>query len=635
MRRLALLLPGLLLGCSDWNLKHVDDPDGISDPGTDTAYDPTTEDLGACSPDEWPPEAVAASDTCAFGGSVGFDPVVAWEVKGTHACSLPAVGDLDGDGMPEIVVTWGWLFSSKGELAVYEGDGSGEVWETSGAQIAYGSGPVLGDVDRDGKAEIFAVKLYEDNLFGNGKFSVVKYDLDGNLLAESEQYTDAEFDHATSLILSDLDHDGAVEVVAGRAILNDDLTERGVGRSGRGSDDYFGGIGPMYGEGSSPSVSDIDLDGNEDIVVGNAVYDADGHEVMSIRGGEDGATAIANLDSDAEGEFLRATYGTLEAIDTDGSNIWTVEVPGGGGDTDGIMSIPAVGDIDGDGLPEIIEARANRLWAYNGEDGSVLWSRPIEDLTGATGASMFDFEGDGALEVIYIDEVAMYAFNGPDGAVKFKTDKHASDTMYDYPVIADVDADGHADIVVTHDQYTSGMSVYRDAANSWGPARRVWNQHPYIITNVNDDLTIPQNPTQNFSTYNSFHSATAVAPGEALDAELEVEVVETCADDCDRGWYNVTARARNSGGKDIPAGLSLAIYAEVSGTKVLLDTAVTTTATPKEMTSEAVVFSVKAADLELADRLVVQVDDDGTGTGSVSECTEIDNEAVVKKPFCE
>ena len=46
----------------------------------------------------------------------------------------------------------------------------------------------------------------------------------------------------------------------------------------------------------------------------------------------------------------------------------------------------------------------------------------------------------------------------------------ASGTLVEYPVVADVDNDGSAE-----------------------PACRVWNQHAYLITNVREDGTIPQN----------------------------------------------------------------------------------------------------------------------------------------------
>ena len=625
MRTSILLV--LVSGCSDFNLLGIGE-DPTKDSAGDDDFDPETEDLGACEPDEVPREDVALGDTCHYEIG-GFEPVIAWEA-GDNACSLPAVGDIDGDGMPEILVVDGWLFNPAGEITVYEGDGD-HKWSTSGASIAFGSGPTIADVDDDGKAEIFAVKT-----LGNGDFSVVKYAYDGTLLAESDYYTDGEFDHATGIIVADMEHDGDVEIVAGRAFLDEDLNERGVGRDGRGCDNYFGGIGPLYGEGSTPAIGDLDLDGLEEVVVGDAMYDADGHTVRIVPGGTDGATAIADLDNDGDGDFVRSTYSELVAYTYEGDQLWRYELPGGGGDTEGIMSVPSIADVDGDGLPEVIAARANNLWVVNGEDGSVLWKARASDMTGASGASTFDFEGDGVLEVVYFDEVAVYAYNGTDGVLKFRTDEHASDTMYDYPVIADVDADGHADIVVSHDQlYGAAFSVYRDVNNSWAPARPVWNQFAYSITNINDDLSVPVDATPNFTVYNNYRSANALPPGEGLAADVEVEILATCADDCDRGWYTLTARARNSGAQDVEAGLELALYAEKGGELEALATAVTTTPTPSGRTSEALTFSVKTEDLEGADALWVYVDDNGTRTGTITECEEGNNEARKKAPFCE
>ncbi|GDX80275.1 hypothetical protein LBMAG42_20860 [Deltaproteobacteria bacterium] len=632
--RTSLLFPALLLGCSDFNLEGLGDPQGQKDSGSDTGFKPDEEDLGSCSPDEFPPESVPLSDTCHFEVS-GFEPVVVWDVEG-NACSQPAVGDIDSNGMPDVVVTLGWLFEAQGELVAYTGEGD-LLWETRGAEIAYGSGPTLADLDGDGQAEILAVRLHKYNLMSNSQVSVVMFDSEGNELAESDLYVDGEFDQVTGIAVADMDHDGHAEIVAGRVILNDDLSERGVGRSGRGCDNFVG-LSGLWGEGAMPAIADMDLDGVDEVVVGDAFYDPDGQEIMKTHG-DDGAPAIANLDSDPEGEYVRATYSKLVAHDTDGSEMWTFELPGSGGETEGIMSNASIADIDGDGLPEVVAARANNLWAVNGEDGSVLWKAKITDTTGATGASMFDFEGDGIQEVVYIDEVALYAFDGTDGTLKFKSDEHNSDTLYDYPTIADVNADGHADIVVTHDgNFGSGgaaFSVYRDKNNSWAPARSVWNQHAYSITNINDDLTVPKTATPNFTTYNNFHSAQALPPGEGVGAELEGEILETCADDCDHGWFVVTGRARNTGTSIAPAGLSLALYAEKNGELTLLDVQVTTTATPSGMSSEAVSFIVESGDIAKADTLVMEVDDNGSSTGIVTECTEDNNEAIVKKPFCE
>ncbi len=616
-----------LAGCQDYNLKSGKDNAGHNlDGDSGAANDVDTGAGTTCPTDATPAVDVPLNDACHF--AVGsFTPIVEWDVPGKQASSLPVVGDLDGDGIPEIVVNWAFL--GPGELAAYHGDGSGLVWETSGAATGFGAHPAMADIDGDGHPEIFIVREYASELytFGSGVYSVVEYDWQGHEVAESDMFDDDSFDYATGISVSDMDHDGSPEIIAGRAIFNSDLSTRGIGQYGRGCPAYTGfGI---YGEGAQPAVVDIDLDGKEEVIAGDAMYDADGNTVRRIPGGE-GAISAGNFDSDPEGEFVRVSGNTIEAFDTDGSVMWgPLTNPSAN-----IFPIPAIGDIDGDGKAEIIVSGGNTLWALNAEDGSQLWTARVHDMSGATGAAIFDFDADGIPEVVYEDEVEVVAYNGLDGTVKFQTNEHASDTMYDYPVIADVDADGHAEIVVVHDQYSTGMSIYGDATNSWAPARKVWNQHDYTITNINDDLSVPVTAVPNFTVYNSFHSAMNSAPGVALDAELQAEIVSVCTDDCDAGTLRVVARADNTGGSEIPAGLQVALYGQTSSGNVLLKTADVPDAIASGKSSAGIELDVATADLVGVTALWFVVDDDGTGTGAVAECLEDDNGIAYTGDLC-
>ena len=62
-------------------------------------------------------------------------------------------------------------------------------------------------------------------------------------------------------------------------------------------------------------------------------------------------------------------------------------------------------------------------------------------------------------------------------------------TIMQYPIIADVDADGNAEIVSVG---SDKLNILESSGPSWAPARKVWNQYMYNVTNVNEDLTIPQ-----------------------------------------------------------------------------------------------------------------------------------------------
>ena len=70
-----------------------------------------------------------------------------------------------------------------------------------------------------------------------------------------------------------------------------------------------------------------------------------------------------------------------------------------------------------------------------------------------------------------------------------------SGTTAELPPIADVDGDGHAEIVAIANQYLGGdakqgVFVVGGAGDTWVSTRKLWNQHDYHVTNVNDDLSI-------------------------------------------------------------------------------------------------------------------------------------------------
>ena len=119
-------------------------------------------------------------------------------------------------------------------------------------------------------------------------------------------------------------------------------------------------------------------------------------------------------------------------------------------------------------------------------------------------------EGDGIAEVVYSDEHTLWVFDGRDGSVLMEQTGHASGTLMEYPLIADVDNDGSTEIIVASNNYTflgwNGITVIGDANNSWAPARPIWNQYAYHITNVNNDGSIPAVQQNNWLSWNNFRA---------------------------------------------------------------------------------------------------------------------------------
>jgi hypothetical protein len=297
------------------------------------------------------------------------------------------------------------------------------------------------------------------------------------------------------------------------------------------------------------------------------MYDYDG----SIRwqdGGGDGWSAVADMDGDGAPEVVKVVSSIVWLTDTDGTPIWDFSLADGGGGP------PTIADFDGDGLPEVGVA-SRSVYRVIDTDGTELWSNPVEDFSSSvTGSSVFDFEGDGAAEVVYADEETLWVYDGLTGTVEMAWSSHSSGTLYEYPLVVDVDKDGAAEIVVASNDYsahneTRGITVVGDAAGSWSPARPVWNQHAYNISNVDDDGTIPVAPVPNWTQWNSFragNSETAVGfdlpdlrPGEPV----------VCTDECWADRILVWIAVENGGILDV-ANVAVGLYA-LDETATLID----------------------------------------------------------------
>jgi hypothetical protein len=608
-----------MLACSDYKFRRTGDPlDGRGDTGLeaeDSGTEGIPEDL-SCPEFSVDPYDAGLTDACPSAPEGGFTPIVEWHaLSGKNCKAQPVVGDLDGDGFPEVVLnaTDFFAFPNRGKLVVLDGRTGAIIWQRN-ADLGYGSAPALGDVDGDGYPDVVVAKEYEHSLFAAGSYSVVLYNRNGEIQWESDRFTGDDFDYTAAPILSDMDHDGHVEIIVGRVILNSDGTTRGVGVAGRGS---FGGV---LSEGSFSAVADLNLDGTEEVIVGNAMYSPDGAPLWVDFSQPDGMISVANLDDDEQGEFIVVSNNTIRAVDTSGAILWgPLTMPSAN-----ITSPAAIGDIDADGEPEIIVAGGSELWALE-RDGTIKWTAEVIDESGATGASIFDFEGDGIAEVVYIDEQEMVVYDGETGAVKFYSTDHASATMYDYPTVADVDGDNQAEIIVCHDGFGSAISAYGDLDGSWAPARPIWNQHAYSITNVNDDLSIPVDATPNFTLYNNWHAGVALVGAHALVDDLTGIINNVCEDDCDLGYLSVTFQVANRSERVFEGTIPVSFYADFDDGRVLVDTVEVDLSLASARSSEGITVIIDATTAMGASGLTMRVDDDGTGTGMVTECSELDN----------
>jgi len=463
-------------------------------------------------------------EDCVAEPQVGsFTPVVewTWSDNPTHPgyddiMAAPAIADVSGDGVPDVVFATfaGGAYTSPGALVAVSGDGSGQLWsvQAPGGYNIHGSAAVgLGDIDGDGGVEVCAAGY---------DVAVICLDGDGSFLWAAG----SEVHGYGGPALADMDGDGGVEVIFGRQIFDAEGNLLGVGDAGRAAHGFSFAV-------------DWDADGRLEVIAGNAIYDHTGATEWTD-GGYDGYPAVADFDLDGAPELVRSGGGVVEMVPLRSPVAgWSAAIPGGGNG-----GPPTVADFDGDGLPEVGVAALSYYTVFD-TDGAVLWSNPVSDYSSSqTGSSVFDFEGDGAAEVVYADEHHLWVFDGATGAVEMQHEEHSSGTLMEYPLIADVDADGATEIVVPCNDYgiagCNGFVVFGDADDSWGPAREVWNQHAYHITNVNNDGSIPATQVENWRSWNNFraggtelgpsHWRADLAPGpaEVCDVECATDVVE-------------------------------------------------------------------------------------------------------------
>jgi hypothetical protein len=366
------------------------------------------------------------------------------------ATVTPAIGDIDHDGIPDIVT-----FDPRGKVWAFAHDGT----------------PLFGPGDGwGGFTEAGTIPWY-----------------------------------AGSVALADLDHDGHVEIIAGSTVFDDHGTIRWAANATQAT-------------WSATTAADLDGDGYLEVVLGNAAYHHDGTLYWQSELAT-GFPQVANLDDDPEPEVLLTTRNGIAVLEHDGTIKYQGQRPTGDPlNYDTWLRPAAVHDFDGNGTAEYAMSSGNHFATYDA-DATLRWMATVSDLSGISAGTAFDFLGDGHAEAMYADERNMYVF-GEHGEV-LMTVPRTSATLTEYPVVADIDDDGSAEIVVVSNVFGGSASptvqVIRDRADRWIPARRIWNEHAYHVTNVREDGTIPPFEQPSWSRLNTFRTNAQITGGGVCD----------------------------------------------------------------------------------------------------------------------
>jgi hypothetical protein len=325
--------------------------------------------------------------------------------------SVPSFADLDGDGTMEILLGSGsrWVYA-------YHHDGTlvaGWPWDGAlGTDCYCGTiGPVVADIDGDGQDEILSVEgvngiLHLRDFSGNEKTGWPW--IYGGGGAPQISNTPA---------VADMDGDGTMEIAFG-------TTKNNPARTGRlYLLDHLGAAEPgwpleFYDEsGRGPlSMGDLDGDGDLEIVIarggGVRAYHHDGSELWFRPDLQFGEAVLGDLDGDGLPEIVAYDYlaslgVTYHVLDGDGTDLpgWPVTVE----DFEVTYRGTVIGDLDGDGRPELVIVGRTYGWSGSSKilafraDGTMLGGFPIINegegqLLG--GPTMCDLDGDGDVELL-------------------------------------------------------------------------------------------------------------------------------------------------------------------------------------------------------------------------------------------
>ena len=450
-------------------------------------------------------------------------------------CSYAPViaGDIDDNGVTDLVIShYNGNNYRTNTLDIYSGLNLSLQYRFNIQDSIYNSnGPyAIGKYTRPDGTQQGAIFVH-----GYDK-KIRAYTINGTLLNVSDRATSCD----GMVSLADFNGDGYPEVYVGSDIF-DAATLKWLCSGPENGNKGLGYRGAAYGVVNyhlcyfaMSLASNVLGDTRQELICGNTIYNVNivsrtnpalnsvttTLTIMPPTGySQDGHTSLADFDLDGECEVLVVrddtddhTFGTcyMYAYKPSNGQILfqnTVQCL--------CTGYPLIGNIDNDPHPEIVfleKQNSNPMylycWRYTNQSGlTTVWRQPHNDTSGQTGITLFDFNQDNIMELVYRDSENLRIINGSGKSHITGNDTICPYNLYarmmgagtgcEYPIVADINGDGSAEIVTTglldHTGNLlghGGIHVFGNLGN-WASARKVWNQYMYHVTNVNEDLTIP------------------------------------------------------------------------------------------------------------------------------------------------
>ena len=409
-----------------------------------------------------------------------------------NANSTPVVADLvpgDGDPRPWIVWTQSNIAETEGNLAVARA-GDAVAQPVGPPTVDPTATPAVADLDGDGDLEIVTL------LAGSGTIALQHTGVElwrSTAPTAADRMAGGRTTRGAAVTLADLEGDGSVEVIVGKHILEG---RTGVARGGS----PLGDRGIHIGRGPISCVGDVNRDGLQEVIAGGTAYGPTGFIRWDSPSVPEGFCAIGQVTSSPGLEVVVVGQGQLFVLDGSSGALLHNRFLVGSSPEGAGGGPPALADVDGDGFMEIAVAHGDEVGVYDFTCGAACrnalrWRADMVEPGPTAGVSFGDLNGDGQWELFTNDRFALSIRRGLDGGL-VTTRTTASVNLTQTPIVADVDRDGDAELVVpssrlaARDIYVDaprpGIQILGKRDGSWTGARSIWNQHAYHVTNVTD-----------------------------------------------------------------------------------------------------------------------------------------------------
>jgi hypothetical protein len=367
-----------------------------------------------------------------------------------------AIGDLNGDGKPDLAVAnYGDDSAPGNTVSVLLGNGDG----TFGAKTDYGTGTnptfvAIGDLNGDGKPDLAVANMYGNTV------SVLLGDGDGTFEVATDCATGI---HPRSVAIGDLNGDGKPDLAVAAYTLSV-LFGNGDGTFAAKTDIDVGGAGTYVAIGDLNGDGKPDLavaNGGVSVLLGNG-DGTFGAKTDFATGFDPRSVVVGDLNGDGAPDLVTANYGWWE--DTNLGTVSVL--PGNGDGTFGATmdnatgSTPAfvaIGDLDGDGNRDLATANlsANTVSVLLGRGDATFEANTDYGTGGGPKAvAIGDLNGDGAPDLAvansqtFANSVSVLLGNG-DGTFGAKTD-YGTGSQHWAVAIGDLNGDGRPDLVTAN-----------------------------------------------------------------------------------------------------------------------------------------------------------------------------------------